>query len=706
MRLTRIAARDFLGYADVDLDLSLVTSAVVVGMNGHGKSSLIDVVTYALYGKGRFRGAREGGSPDQQVRDGADAMWTCVEFDAADGRHVRVERSKNRGKTASIHVWVGDDDTLSSGWTNAETDDFIERLVGVPYDTLMAGPFMAQKQSGLLMGMQAADRLRMLVSLFDAEWCAPLHDEAKRQRDVAEQSRVAAQARVDELTALIADRAEVETGVAQGTSALAALNERQSLAATELADLRVKVAKAEAAAARAADIKHQLDAAVARMAADDAEQVRLAGIIAQAETFLAQPVPMMPDFDAGPSPEDIAAAQALVTAGVDARVRASALAAEVAGVERALLRDRDQRSILATVPCGGVGKYAACRFLTDVPTEDALAHAESHLAALRDDEAKVGTSAAELASAPERLAELRERAESISRERAAARATIERWNDKRAAAAAAKDQHTATLSAIHDRVAAEGAARERLLAEAAALRPELVVLAEAEAERGRIEGVVAQVREQTALVEPRLAALNARLAVIRKAEEDVAGWRAQVLGAASNAETFGVLAKAFHVTGIPTLIIENGLAAIEEHANDLLGRLPQDFRIEMRTQRDTKAGGKMDTLDIIVTTNGYERDYAMLSWGQRLRVDLALRIALTSVLAGRRGAMVDTLVLDEPLADLDAEGREAAVEALNVLAADFGLILVVSHHPEFNDKFGASIEVEQEAGISSARLVA
>ncbi len=144
---------------------------------------------------------------------------------------------------------------------------------------------------------------------------------------------------------------------------------------------------------------------------------------------------------------------------------------------------------------------------------------------------------------------------------------------------------------------------------------------------------------------------------------------------------------------------------IEGRANEVLARFPQGLSLTLRTQRPVNKGaGMAETLDVVVTINGREREYGLLSVGARLRVDLALRIALGEAIS--TGRQVRTLWLDEPLADLDAEGKEAVIETLAVLRDDFDLIVAVSHDPAFNDRFPARIEVVQDdAGTSTAEVV-
>jgi DNA repair exonuclease SbcCD ATPase subunit len=102
-----------------------------------------------------------------------------------------------------------------------------------------------------------------------------------------------------------------------------------------------------------------------------------------------------------------------------------------------------------------------------------------------------------------------------------------------------------------------------------------------------------------------------------------------------------------------------------------------------------------------VTIDGVEREYGLLSWGARLRVDIALRLALGEILTHRSGKRIETLWLDEPLADLDPEGVEAMLELLVAISSDFPLVVVVSHNTSFSDALAHQIVVRKVDGIST-----
>jgi len=83
----------------------------------------------------------------------------------------------------------------------------------------------------------------------------------------------------------------------------------------------------------------------------------------------------------------------------------------------------------------------------------------------------------------------------------------------------------------------------------------------------------------------------------------------------------------------------------------------------------------------------------MYSGGESFRANLALRIAISKLLARRAGAQLQTLVIDEGFGSQDARGRDLVVDAISSIQDDFARILVVTHLEELKDQFPARIDV-------------
>lgn len=166
------------------------------------------------------------------------------------------------------------------------------------------------------------------------------------------------------------------------------------------------------------------------------------------------------------------------------------------------------------------------------------------------------------------------------------------------------------------------------------------------------------------------------------------------------------LQEAFGPKGVQAMIIEAALPELETEANRLLGRL-SDGRMSVRldTQRDLKSGGTRETLDIIISDELGSRPYELYSGGEAFRADLALRIALSRLLARRAGAALQTLFIDEGFGTQDAHGRENLVDALHMIKDEFALVLVITHLEELKEQFPVRIQVIKEEGRGSRYVV-
>ena len=115
--------------------------------------------------------------------------------------------------------------------------------------------------------------------------------------------------------------------------------------------------------------------------------------------------------------------------------------------------------------------------------------------------------------------------------------------------------------------------------------------------------------------------------------------------------------------------------------------------LRLETQREKVTGGVSETLDIIIADELGSRAYEMYSGGESFRANLALRIAISKLLARRAGAQLQTLIIDEGFGTQDTQGRGLLVEAINSIQGDFERILVITHIEELKDLFPARIDV-------------
>lgn len=175
------------------------------------------------------------------------------------------------------------------------------------------------------------------------------------------------------------------------------------------------------------------------------------------------------------------------------------------------------------------------------------------------------------------------------------------------------------------------------------------------------------------------------------------------------AKQYSQLERAFGKDGVPALLIEQALPEIEAKANEVLDRLSAgSMTVRFVTQavyKDKNREDLKETLDIQISDTSGTRDYEMFSGGEAFRVNFAIRLALSKVLAQRAGARLQTLVIDEGFGSQDTQGRQRLVEAINLVRSDFAKILVITHIDELKDAFPTRIEVEKTERGSILQVV-
>jgi len=162
---------------------------------------------------------------------------------------------------------------------------------------------------------------------------------------------------------------------------------------------------------------------------------------------------------------------------------------------------------------------------------------------------------------------------------------------------------------------------------------------------------------------------------------------------------------AFGKKGVQAMIIEIHIPEIEDEANKLLARMTDGrTRVRFDTQRQTRKGKAVETLDIRVSDELGTRSYELYSGGESFQINFAVRVGLSKVLAHRSGATLQTLIVDEGFGTQDAQGRQRIVEGINSISDDFECILVITHIEELKDAFPVRIDVFKTPEGSQAMI--
>lgn len=258
MEPVRLHLENFTSYRDETLDLTGVRLAAIVGPNGAGKSSLIDAVTWALWGEGTKGGAR---ALDNYVRKGATECRVSVDF-VLHGQTYRVIRTRApaRGKTLLELYRQGESGWEAiSGKSVAETQQRIDELLRMDYRTFTASSVILQGQAdSLTADMTDQERKEVLARILGLDLWDKLQ-EAARER--ARQARAEAKALGESLSRLeeqAAKRPELEVAITRQTAALETAQASVQEAAARVAECETQARQRPLLEQRLRDLEAQL----------------------------------------------------------------------------------------------------------------------------------------------------------------------------------------------------------------------------------------------------------------------------------------------------------------------------------------------------------------------------------------------------------------------------------------------------------------
>ena len=236
------------------LHLAGVHIACLSGANGNGKSSLLDAITWALWGDAVHR------PQEELIHLGEADMRVELEFVAGgssrgngQGQRYRVIRRYARGRGAragatSLELQVAiagaeDDSEFRgiSGNTVRETEAAIRKLVGMDYDTFVNSAFLVQGRADEFTTKRPAERQRVLAEILGLGLYDRLQELARQKaRELATEIQgIEAEIRAwhQELSRLPEYREEL----AQVEVELTQARERLAAAQQEASDLRERV---------------------------------------------------------------------------------------------------------------------------------------------------------------------------------------------------------------------------------------------------------------------------------------------------------------------------------------------------------------------------------------------------------------------------------------------------------------------------------
>jgi len=691
-----IELQNFLAYRQPDpLQLEGIHIACLAGPNGAGKSSLLDAITWALWGKARSNSA------DALIHQGQDEMRVALTFEQNAVRY-KVMRQRKAGKRGASLLELQGWDPETQTWrslaegTMRDTQARIDSLLRLDYETFVNSAFLMQGRADEFTTKTPNQRKQVLASILGLSRWESFEQNARQRVSDTQSTIQRIDGRLQEIDREL-ERKEMYSAELQTAEKEAASVSQTLEAAVEqwssLEQLRNLLVSQQ----------RQIDDLTRRIQTTDREleeaHEEKAHLLAQADkdaihAALATLSEELSKLDAS---------QEKASALEQQRQGQAEEAAKLRGVNQSLGPDTEPiKARLAVLKTAEDPTCPTCgQALSDDHRHQLVEELDREIHDRREQYRKNHKRIQELEQS---LAALDGEINTFKNQ-LRQRPRLEKHAGELQAAIAHADEAAQRLQALEARIqrwqderAADQKARQALEEEAVHLEHQLreASLTQADLDRLRLEKRKAD--ERVGGARQQLAALDA---LETQRSQRVEEWNT----AAQELALYEDLREAFSKRGVPAMIIETAVPELERAANELLARMTDGrMHVRIETQREIKTGELREALDIIISDELGSRPYELYSGGEAFRINFAIRIALSQLLARRAGAQLRSLFMDEGFGTQDARGREHLVAAINSIQDEFDRILVITHIDELKDAFPARIEISKTPQGSQFRL--
>jgi len=674
----------FLSYHDpVELDFTTFDLACISGQNGAGKSSLLDAITWALFGESRAK------DKDALVNLQSKAAEVALTF-SYENNIYRVQRTLPRGKTTVLEFQIksGDEWKPLTERTTRDTQARIEQTLRLDYETFVNAAFFLQGKADQFTQQNAGKRKDVLSNILGLEVWEIYKARTVEKRRGLEEEVIGIDHSIADIDSELDEEEPRKQRLKELEADLKRLSEARKTQESALENLRKINASLDQQLA--AD-KAKLEEEIRGLKEQDRVTSEQLSVISE---LMAQVESAKKSLDE--AEEKLKTRNELEANRNTRREEYIKLKAENESLKTQMDELKEHIDQLEAA------EGATCPLCGQALSEE---HRQSTLKQLQDEGKEKGdrfrvnkSSIDELAKQISDVEAQIAKVENAERERLRQSNLVTQLTERiEAGNVSIKNWETVGAKRLKE--------VEKILADKKyAVEEQKPSVNLDEAERA-----LRDLQEQVNRLNQEVGAARQKVSVLDELRKHKAGLSSAREALALQIAHHKTLERAFGKDGVPALLIEQALPEIESKANELLDRLSDgQMSIRFVTQaeyKDKKRDDLKETLDIQISDAAGMRDYEMYSGGEAFRVNFAIRLALSEVLAQRKGARLQTLVIDEGFGSQDVQGRQRLIEAINMVKGDFAKILVITHLDELKDAFPTRIEVEKTDRGSVVRVI-
>ena len=261
-------------YREQTLDFRGIHLACLTGTNGHGKSAILDAVTWVLWGRSRVGARRD----DELIHLGQVEMEVELEFQLLEGtpvqdgelpdngvryRVIRKRSKRKRGQSSlDLQGWDDVEQRFRSLTepTIANTQARINELLRMEYDTFINSSFLLQGRADEFTIKRPAERKQVLGDILGLGIYEQYERLAKEAGQESKRRADQLVATVEQIDRELAREPEYQADVERTEAELARLHSERTTTEETYGEIRAALQEAESARQQLADLQRRLEA--------------------------------------------------------------------------------------------------------------------------------------------------------------------------------------------------------------------------------------------------------------------------------------------------------------------------------------------------------------------------------------------------------------------------------------------------------------
>ena len=738
----------FLSFIDETVDFRQGHILLVAGINGDGKSSLLESIPWCFWGKGRGKSMS-----DYINSDSENARVEIILIQ--DG--VRYKKIRQCGKLPSVNELYVDTinkDLESANWrlisddTKRKTDASLTEILGLSYDIFANSVFFGQKEASSFIEGSASDRKELLCNLLGIEIYEKAEDECRDQANEIDSKINVKTVVLNDKLKIVQQREDLQERFTKTKSEIKTIkknldgvNEKLAELQKEREKINIEINNKKKDDAQLIDVNTQIKAVEDRkqQMTDDLEKTSI-----DLEDIIDEGISEVQNLQkAIENKENLEKEQITCKKAIDelsqekSKIPAlkDSLTAQRTSKENLIQKRSELNTNISTIevkakkirtagavcpitdePCDKLNEDNKTAMLANLNKEinsynkklekitkdleftaEKIIEVDGKISAINKKVDSEGKLISKLSNIERDLEKVKEAEEKLPKIKVTYRTKVDKLNEQKTKL----EKRLIDIDAEYKTLVNK---RKELIEKISTDHEKLLEKVNKQISANKEDLTELQEQQKQAMIA--FGQVENALTQVKDATDQAKQIQDQIDKLKRDHRIYTELSIAFGKNGIQKQIISNVVPLLEASTNTLLSKFTNksDFSVKFDLDPMTKSGKfkKQGGLDIIISQNGQEpRLLNMYSGGETVRIVFAILLSLSNLLTSRAGKKSQTLIIDERVAALDEEGINQFIGIVKYIANQYKKIIIVSHINQLKDAFNEQIVVSKDKRLGS-----